>query len=293
MIAALFCICLLATANASYITKEKVASTTTVNYPVRLTYIDRFSSWWPQPAILGGLGVPGYTQGTLPFNYIALAFWTLSGPADAALVWSNPLYYIGPGYVGDTILDIQTNLKQKYAAAGVKLLISAFGATDNPTSSGADPVQVGQKIAAFANDNLFDGVDIDWEDSAAFEKGDGSGEQWLITLTQTLRANLNPGLIITHAPQAPYFTNDTGKYPKGAYRAVHQAVGNIIDFYNIQFYNQNGMYSTGDTLFNVSGGWAPQTSVKEMIAAGVAASKIIIGKPATVGDANSGYMTPT
>lgn len=294
MIAALFCICLLATANASYITKEKIASGTTVDYPVRLTYIDKFNSWWPQPAILAGLGVPGYTNGALPYNYVALAFWTASGgPVDAALVWSNPLYFIGAGYVGDTIQEIQANLKKNFTNAGVKLIVSAFGATENPTSENLDPVQVGTDLAAFVNDNLFDGVDIDWEDTPAFQSGDGKGENWLIALTQTLRAKLNPGLIITHAPQGPYFAG-AAVYPMGGYLAVHQAVGDIIDFYNIQFYNQGStMYNNGSDIFNVSGGWAPKTSVNEMIAAGVQATKIVIGKPASTGDASNSYMLPS
>lgn len=52
------------------------------------------------------------------------------------------------------------------------------------------------------------------------------------------------------------------------------------------------MYNNASNLFNVSGGWAPETSVNEMIANGVEANKIVIGKPATVGDASNSYMKP-
>jgi hypothetical protein len=103
MIAALFCLCLLASASAFQITKERSVYGTTVDYPVRLTYVDKFNSWWPPAAIAQGLGVPGYTVTTLPYNYICLAFWTYgTGAVDAALVWSNPLYFIGGGVFGDT-----------------------------------------------------------------------------------------------------------------------------------------------------------------------------------------------
>ncbi len=137
-------------------------------------------------------------------------------------------------------------------------------------------------------------MDIDWEDTPAFLKADGSGEDWLITLTTELR-KLLPDKIITHAPQAPYFCNNdtaTAQYPKGAYRAVHAAVGDQIDFYNIQFYNQGTtMYENAQDLFNISSGWAPGTSINEIIAFGVPSNKVILGKPAGVGDANNGYMT--
>lgn len=268
-----------------------------VAYPIKLTYIDRFTSWWPPAAIAEGLAVPGYTQGgvTLPFNYIALAFWTYGGGAvDAATVWSNPLYYIGAGVFGDTTQDIQTTLKAKYTAAGVKLLVSAFGATENPTSSGYDATDCANKLAQFVLDNQLDGVDIDWEDTPAFQKGDGSGENWLITLTRVLRSKL-PYHIITHAPQAPYFvtnSSETSQYPKGAYLEVHRQVGSLIDFYNIQFYNQGfTMYETTQDLFEVAGGWAPGTAINEIIASGVPASMIVLGKPASPGDASNSYLT--
>lgn len=138
MIGAVLLLCLLATSNAFQVIKERSGVTAgglgvdPVDYPVRLTYIDRFTSWWPPAAIAEALAVPGYTLNniTLPFNYIALAFWTYGGgPVDAALVWSNPLNYIGAGVFGNTKQEIQATLKAKYAAAGVKLIISAFGAT--------------------------------------------------------------------------------------------------------------------------------------------------------------------
>lgn len=67
----------------------------------------------------------------------------------------------------------------------------------------------------------------------------------------------------------------------------------MIQFYNVQFYNQGTTsYNNAAGLFNNSGGWAPGTSVNEIIARGVASNKIVVGKPATVADASSGsYMT--
>jgi chitinase len=187
-------------------------------------------------------------------------------------------------------------LKKKYADAGVRLLVSAFGATENPTSSGYNATDCGIELAKFVNDNNLDGVDIDWEDTPAFQKGDSSGEDWLVNITKTLRANLKSDAIITHAPQAPYFTTNTSKdsqYPDGAYLTVHNQVGSMIDFYNIQFYNQGGnMYQNAQDIFNTSAGWAPGTAINEIIASGVPSSKVVLGKPAGIGDASNSYMTP-
>jgi hypothetical protein len=40
---------------------------------------------------------------------------------------------------------------------------------------------------------------------------------------------------------AAYFTT-IAKYPSGGYRKVHQEVGDLIDWYNIQYYNAGVYY---------------------------------------------------
>jgi chitinase len=267
-------------------TKGKASS----SVPIRLVYIDGLTSWWGDVTLPAALGVPGYTAPGLPYNYIAHAFWTYPGSAvDAASMWAALANNMNPTPLGNTTQQIQKTLKDKFAAAGVKLLVSAFGSTQTPTSAGYDPVDCATKIAAFVTLNQYDGVDIDWEDTPSFSKGDSTGENWLITLTQNLR-RLLPNSIITHAPQAPYFSGKA-VYPKGAYITVDQTVGDLIDFYNVQFYNQGkGIYDTPQGLFNVSGDWCPGSSINEIIAAGVPASKIVLGKPATAADGNNGWM---
>ena len=184
-----------------------------VNYPIRFGYINRLSAWWPATAIAAGLGVPGYSTHT--YNYLALSFWTSnSGPVDVALIWQKPSVYMGTESVfGNTDAAIRTALKKAYNDAGVKILVSAFGSTDEPTR--LDPVVVATNLAKFVNDNNLDGADIDYEDNGAMEQG--RGEAWLITFTTTLR-NLMPNKVITHAPQAPYFKEEY--YQKGAYIKV-------------------------------------------------------------------------
>ncbi|KAJ3087720.1 hypothetical protein HK100_008289, partial [Physocladia obscura] len=78
-------------------------------------------------------------------------------------------------------------------------------------------------------------------------------------------------------------------YPQGAYLAVDSAVGSLIDFYNVQFYNQDdSAYETCETLFYKSDGWATQSSVFQIAAQGVALNKIVIGKPVTAKGVDSG-----
>lgn len=226
---------------------------------IRFTYVNRIGEWSSAAGIARSLGVPGYAAAS-EYNYFCLTFWLSSGPADAALVWNNPMAYMGASELGSTNEEIRTNILSRFHSAGIKLMVSAFGATENPTTEGKDPADSARSLAKYVNDNILDGVDIDWEDTAAFQSG--IGEQWLITFTTTLRAELSDGKKITHAPQAPYFVGDPQFYPNGGYIKVEQEVGSMIDFYNVQFYNQQSTpYNTSLGLFNVSGGWAPGTSV--------------------------------
>lgn len=91
-------------------------------------------------------------------------------------------------------------------------------------------------------------MDLDYEDSGALEHG--KGEDWLIRCTKAIRLVLPVGqYVLSHAPQAPYFMG-TSKYPNGAYLTVDKEVGHLIDFYNVQFYNQgSSTYDSYETLF--------------------------------------------
>ncbi|GJJ10813.1 hypothetical protein Clacol_005041 [Clathrus columnatus] len=157
----------------------------------------------------------------------------------------------------------RSTVKAQYNAAGVKLLVSLFGSTDAPTSTGADPVDTANTMAAWAIQYGLDGVDVDYEDFNAIDAGNGKAEAWLTTFTQQLRVNLPQGqYIITHAPVAPWFS--PGIFGGGAYLTVNKNVGSIIDW---------------SALFQIA-------------ASGVSLNKLVIGKPANTGDANNGYIAP-
>ncbi|KAK7061021.1 hypothetical protein VNI00_000756 [Paramarasmius palmivorus] len=82
-----------------------------------------------------------------------------------------------------------------------------------------------------------------------------------------------------------------GKYGGGAYLTVHNSVGSLIDWYNVQFYNQGtSEYTTCSNLLTTSSNTWPKTALFQIAASGVPLSKLVIGKPATTGDANNGYI---
>jgi len=57
----------------------------------------------------------------------------------------------------------RSTIKAQYAAAGVKLIVSVFGATDAPTTNGADPVATANTMAAWVKQFDLDGIDVDYE----------------------------------------------------------------------------------------------------------------------------------
>lgn len=154
---------------------------------------------------------------------------------------------------GTTDDDIRAAWVKAYHDAGYVIMVSAFGATYNPTSS--DPTGECTKLANFVVQYNLDGIDLDYEDNDAMKRGEA--EQWLISCTKAIRQVLPQGqYILTHAPQAPYFSGFHG-YKNGGYVTVHQEVGDLIDWYNVQFYNQaTTRYDSYEEMWvNATGEW--------------------------------------
>lgn len=170
------------------------------------------------------------------------------------------------------------------------MIVSVFGSTDTPTTSGADPTSTANTFAAWVIEYGLDGIDVDYEDFDAFDAG--TAEAWLVTFTQALRAQLPEGqYILTHAPVAPWFS--PGMWTNGGYLQVNSEVGSSIDWYNVQFYNQgDSEYTTCSGLLTASSSTWPESALFQIIASGVDQNKLVIGKPATSSDASSGYMAP-
>ncbi|KAJ6453722.1 glycoside hydrolase [Mycena sanguinolenta] len=237
--------------------------------PHWVAYFDKFVSSTSLPAVSDLSG----------FNVFALSFIFSSSFTDNAATWAK--------------LDAATraSIKAEYAAAGISLIVSAFGSTYNPTSAGDDPTAAANYIANYVILYGLDGIDVDYEDDEAVEIA-GTGVAWLKTFTTALRAKLPQGqYIITHAPVAPWFS--PGLWPDDAYLGLDSAIGSLIDWYNIQFYNQGVTeYTTCDGLLTTSSSMWPESAVFQIAANGVPLNKLVIGKPATTSDAGSGYMDP-
>ncbi|KAJ6492280.1 glycoside hydrolase family 18 protein [Mycena sanguinolenta] len=237
--------------------------------PRWVAYFDRFISSTGLPAVADISG----------FNVFALAFVYSASLQDNAATW------------GELDAATRASIKAEYAAAGISLIVSAFGAGPTPTSGGDDPTAAANFIANFVLTTGLDGVDVDYEDFGAIENA-GTAVAWLSTFTTALRAKLPQGqYILTHAPVAPWFS--PGLWPGNGYLGVNAAVGNLIDWYNVQFYNQGvSEYTTCAGLLTASSATWPQSAVFQIAANGVPLNKIVIGKPATASDATNGYMDP-
>ena len=126
-------------------------------------------------------------------SFSLLSFLLSTKSADQAAAWET--------------LDSASRKKAKqiYNDAGIKILVSAFGSTEIPTTSGIDANTCAEYMANWVLANDVDGIDIDYEDLSAMQLADGKAEEWLITFTSALRKQLPQGkYIITHARKLCY-----------------------------------------------------------------------------------------
>ncbi|KAF8510805.1 glycoside hydrolase [Hysterangium stoloniferum] len=254
-----------ATAISLDVQEREISTRSTPSAPHFVVYTDSYIS--------GVTGPPPVSE-VKGFNVVALAFILTSGVYDKAQEWVS------------LSAEERNSIKSQYAAAGIKLIVSAFGATDAPTTNGADAIATANEMAQFVRDYDLDGIDVDYEDFDAFSAEDGTAENWIIDFTKQLRSQLPQGeYILSHAPVAPWFAPDI--WGGGGYMKVHQEVGSMIDW----FYNQNDYTSCADLLTESSSTW-PETSLFEIAANGVPLNKLVIGKPGAPDDAADGYMDP-
>ena len=158
------------------------------------------------------------------YNVVALSFLTLQGALDQA------------GRFAALSAGDKTAKKNEYHKAGIKIVASAFGATDTPTTSGANAVNTANTMAQWVKSNGLDGIDVDYEDLAAMNRGDGAAEKWVSDFTTTLRKTLPKGqYILTHAPLAPWLA-PSHQFAAGAYVKINKNVGSLIDWVRLSFY---------------------------------------------------------
>jgi len=164
-------------------------------------------------------------------------------------------------------------------------MVSAFGDTEKPTSWGVNATELAYWMGDWVKTYDLDGIDIDYEDFNAVWSGDTT--EWLIEFTQALRERLPQGeYLLSHAPVAPWFCPAGGS----SYIEINNRVGDLIDWYSVQFYNQGDHYLDCNTLLWNSSGTYPGSSLFEIRDAGVDLDKLVIGKPSSPGEAYSGFI---
>ncbi|KAG6372750.1 glycoside hydrolase family 18 protein [Boletus reticuloceps] len=238
---------------------------TTPAPPYFLAYNDKWLNPLPSASNLVG------------FNAFALTFLLASGSVDEAQNWQ------------ELTAGQRSSYLSEYNAAGISLIVSAFGSTETPTSSGLDPVNTANSIASWVTTYGVLGVDVDYEDFTAFNSANGAAETWLISFTKQLRTQLPQGeYILTHAPVAPCTM----------FKYVHwlRLISSTIANSSIatQFYNQGATeYTTCAGLLTASSSVWPETALFQISANGVSLDKLVIGKPGTSADASNGYIDPS
>lgn len=193
---------------------------------------------------------------------------------------------------------------------GAIVLVAYGGEAGATPYASVDPKIFGTAAGNFVADNLLDGVDFDLENfNEGFTFGSMSSSQvvqWIVDVTKSAKATMIArgilNSVITHAPQAPYFgrigvdpKNLWNVGPSGGYTAVYAAVGDMIDWFNVQYYNQFNPnpsvanpgcgYSTYEYLFEQSGVGCSGTSVMEISSYGIPLNKLVVGKYTLSGDA--------
>lgn len=243
-------------------------------------YMDWKISW----SDLGGDIKSAIEQGA---THVVLGFFMSDrGPADAAQVWAQ--------MTDGEKQEVMAHAKSQ----GAKVMVSAGGATENvegfvlqnsPTGD-----EYGKAAALWCKEHMLDGVDFDLElspgNSAPFK--DGTFISWAVAATKAARLVLGPSGIISHAPQAPYFS-PAWAGPKAGYVDIYKQTGSDIDFFFIQYYNQGvGIYDTSNQIFLDPGdAWAAGSAIVDLTKAGIPSDRIVVGKPvAMTGMANNGMV---
>lgn len=227
-----------------------------------IAYINEISSFEVESLI----------KGKGKYTHYIFSSWTYkSGPLDS-------LHSLVRGSFGNPIGTVA-----KLREEGLKVMMACGSEHEVPTGV-ADPIEYGRKAARFAMDYGFQGLDFKI-DNLAFGK---QSADWLINATRAAK-DVFPDSIISHSPKARYFSPAAFLYLD-----VHKYVGDLIDFYNIQFFNQQScFFDTYEQLIHDSGNAQPETSVGQIHANGIPFRKMLITKPVSVKDArDTGYLHP-
>ena len=167
-----------------------------------------------------------------PYTHVILSFITVAPVAPD----EGPVSLAVPRKFAPALAVIG-----RLQAEGKRVLISFGGGDmqlDDYTGLVGREEALADAIATFVSVHGFDGVDIDFEVSAALHSqrrpGVLDGRRFLIDLTAALHKRLPADALISHAPQAPYLNP---AWHGGPYIDVLRAVGDAIDWIMVQYYN--------------------------------------------------------
>ena len=204
------------------------------------------------------------------YTHYVFTYWTMErGPSNALRALVNG--HFGP------VQEVMNALRK----AGIQVMVSCGGEGELPISS-YSPEDYGKAIGKFARKHGFDGIDFHMRNLSQGL----STAQWLSRATLAART-ICPDLTLSHAPQAQYFSPEADLYGR-----VHEQVGDLIDFYNIQYFDHGEtLYDTYRQLFLSAGPKHRGTAIAQLCKTGIPLHKLIIGKPiAHKGYPHSGYV---
>ncbi len=222
-----------------------------------------------------------------PYTHVILSFITVAPAAPDA----GPVSLVVPSKIEPALAVIE-----RLQAEGKRVLISFGGGAmqlDGYSGLVGREESLADAITTFVSRHGFDGVDIDFEVSAALESpprpGVLDGRRFLIDLTAALRNRLPAGALISHAPQAPYLDP---AWHGGPYLDVLRAVGGAIDWVMVQYYN-NPDYQAPVAQRIV--GQSPHpfvTFYAGILGLSWPSGKTLVGLPVFRDDASSGHLQP-
>lgn len=229
-----------------------------------------------------------YNANTLPLSSLTNTPYT-----DVILAFALPESSQSTQLALSGNLPNSTTLKsdiQTLHNAGIKVHLSFGGEVGldgqpvNYTLLSQNVSSVVKQLAAFVTEYNLDGIDIDYEDTNALMSSTPyNGVTFASDLTTQLRAAIGPDKIISHAPQPPYMWQDSADAP---YAQILTNTGDAIDRIYMQYYN-NPWYVTpvSQIIINYNAIVAGWTGFS-----GIAASRLLVGKPVAENDAGSGWI---
>ncbi|MBU3700238.1 MAG: T9SS type A sorting domain-containing protein [Candidatus Kapabacteria bacterium] len=205
---------------------------------------------------------------------------------------------------------------QRVQQAGKKVLLSVGGATasiDLTTTQNRDAfvTSMSNLLKTFG----FDGMDVDIEHGASILVNGGTiaspqaaAQKHLIEAIKSImaqyRTDLGRKMLLTFAPETAYVQGGQSGFGNiwGGYLPIIDALRDSLDLIHVQLYNSGTMYGvdkniyaqgTADFIVAMTEAVIKGFNTQGGNFAGVAASKVAVGLPASVNAAGGGYVDST